>query len=253
MLASCSPQVFTMGIDMRQKSVSGYDLRGKDMAVAYTAGPSDTLMLKSVAESFARFLEHDYYADREAIGLYRLDWSDKADYASKDTLVSLVMDTGADVVFLFSKPSGSYGYLYVYDSMGDDKVGTYAYKPKTYNTESVLKKYSADLARNVGTKFISTWKEDSFPFIYYDFSGDWEKASIAASEYRFPDAISLWMGMLGTRSKEKRACLEYNIAQACYLEGNYDLALRWLDASDKESKVEYSNALRKKIEAVVKK
>jgi len=47
----------------------------------------------------------------------------------------------------------------------------------------------------------------------------------------------------------KRACAEYNISVACYMLGDYTLALEWLDLSDKDNKLPISDAMRKRIDA----
>jgi hypothetical protein len=48
----------------------------------------------------------------------------------------------------------------------------------------------------------------------------------------------------------KRASAEYNIAVACYMLGDFDLALEWLDRSDADNKLPtLSDGLRKRIEA----
>ena len=55
--------------------------------------------------------------------------------------------------------------------------------------------------------------------------------------------------MLSSNDPMKRACAGYNISVACYMLGDYQLALEWLDLSDKENKLPISDALRKRISA----
>jgi hypothetical protein len=59
--------------------------------------------------------------------------------------------------------------------------------------------------------------------------------------------MDLWMTFLSTNDMLRRSCAEYNIATACYMLGEYDLALEWLDLSDKDNKLPYSDGLRKRI------
>ena len=48
----------------------------------------------------------------------------------------------------------------------------------------------------------------------------------------------------------KKACAEYNIAVACYMLGDYALALEWLDRSDADNNMPtLSDAMRKRINA----
>lgn len=101
-LAGCSPQTFTMSVDMRYPSKSGIDLARKTMSIVYMDnGTADSTFNNGVASSLARCLEADYFGGREAIGVYKVP----ADSVSLDLMHSLVMDSGDDVVFLIGTPS----------------------------------------------------------------------------------------------------------------------------------------------------
>ena len=61
--------------------------------------------------------------------------------------------------------------------------------------------------------------------------------------------MDIWLELLETNDLLKRSCAEYNIAVACYMLGDYNLASEWLDLSDKDNLLPLSDALRKRIEA----
>lgn len=154
-LASCAPQALLVESEMRGPSESGIDLAGKTMAVVYLHGedPRDTVFNSAFADGFASRLEEDYFNGSRVIDIFKMPYTEGAEYSSKDSLVNLVMDTGKDVVFLVDKPSfgepsftgqvrnSSYGVIpvdssyvstaklpfdtrvFIYDSMGkEDKV-----------------------------------------------------------------------------------------------------------------------------------
>ena len=101
-LAACSPQTYTLGVDMRYPSKSGIDLSRKSMSIVYMVdGQADSTFSNAVASSLARSLEADYFAGQEAIGVYEIP----ADSVSLDLMHQLVIDSGDDVVFLFGPPS----------------------------------------------------------------------------------------------------------------------------------------------------
>ena len=101
-LAACSPQTLTLSVDMRHPSKSGIDLSRKSMSIVYMDdGTADSSFSNGVASSLARSLEEDYFAGREAIGVYKIP----ADSVSLDLMHRLVMDTGDDVVFLLGPPA----------------------------------------------------------------------------------------------------------------------------------------------------
>ena len=101
-LAACSPQTFTMNVEMRYPSKSGIDLSRKTMSIVYMDnGSVDTTFNNRLASNFARTLEADYFNGQEAIGVFKIP----ADSVSLDLMHRLVMDTGDDVVFLLGNPS----------------------------------------------------------------------------------------------------------------------------------------------------
>lgn len=147
-LAACSPQIYTVHLDVRQPSSSGMDLNRKSLAVVYmeSPAPADSLFDHILASEMSVNLGMDYFGDAEAVGIYH---SPLADTVSLPLMRSLVMDTGEDVVFLVDSHLGEVklegnkelrmatspdsthlcsaaipltSVLYVYDSMGKDEV-----------------------------------------------------------------------------------------------------------------------------------
>ena len=90
-----------------------------------------------------------------------------------------------------------------------------------------------------------------YTFIYFESDG-WDAASQAAYSYKWKEAIEEWMKLLETNNTLKRSCAEFNIATACYLLGDNELALKWLDRSDADYPVSLSSGLRKRINARMK-
>lgn len=154
LLAACSPETYSIYFDVRQPSASGIDLGRKSMAIVYMDGPSkvDSLLGAVSAASLAEALEKDYFDGQEAIGMYAYPTSDTV---TVETMRSLIMDTGEDVVFLLKSavdrpatisnnpyqkathPDSAYVCmadvpvrvnLYVYDSMGRDTVRVFSGK-----------------------------------------------------------------------------------------------------------------------------
>jgi hypothetical protein len=105
-LASCAPQAFVVSPEMRCPSKSGLNLAGKSMAVVYLTdgNPRSEAFNASAAAGFAGRLESDYFGGAQEIELFTARTGDGVEYASKDSLVSLVLETGKDVVFLMDIP-----------------------------------------------------------------------------------------------------------------------------------------------------
>lgn len=168
MTVSCGPSKHAVHVEMRHPSKSGVDLAGKNVSVIYLENDDkySTEFGEAMADGFAYTLEQDYGSGNSSIGIYRMRYTSGADYSRRDSLFNILMDTGADVVFLFdtvkfgemsvggpsrlvypTSPDSSYVStgsipfsmkLYCYDGMGkEDKVqsfgGTSVAKPKAYS------------------------------------------------------------------------------------------------------------------------
>ena len=157
MLSSCGPSRHAIYVEMRQPSKSGIEFAGKNIAVVHLDN-GNTLgspLSEGIADGLAYALEQDYGTGEGSVGIYRMPVTKGGDYASKDTLVTLLMDTGSDVLFLIdtlavgnmtmggaasvasaASPDSSYistgslpftMKLFCYDAMNkDDKVYSYS-------------------------------------------------------------------------------------------------------------------------------
>ena len=291
---SCGPSKHAIHVEMRHPSKTGVDLAGRNVSVVYLENDNaiSTDFSESMADGFAYALEQDY-GQATRIGIYRMRQVAGADYSRRDSLFNILMDTDADVVFLFdtvrfgtltvggpsrvtypaSKDSsyvstGSIPFtmkLYCYDGMGkEDKVQTYGgnsvARPEAYSngkddsTVATSKAWKAlgeegwDAGLLVADSFKSQWKHEQYSIVYYD-SEKWCKALEKAEQYDWKGAMDIWLELLDTHDLMKRACAEFDIAVACYMLGDYQLASQWLDLSDKDNKLPISDAMRKRIDA----
>ena len=290
--AACSPQVYSLYLDVRGPSSSGLTLAGKNISVVYMDGTTqvDSLFDRQVASSLARSLEADYFDGQELVGIFRTPATDSV---SLDLMHSLVMETEGDVVFVLSSKLGLPApetnqavpgatsvdsafvcpvpvpvrtQLYVYDSMGQDKVlpykGSAVLRPLVYNngmlTEDGLKSLAlrsmGQEAENVGQRvsgrFLSTWNTESFSFYYYNSTSmddPWIFALAHVLDGEFSQAIDGWAPYTKRGSNQARACACYNIAMTFYLMEDYPLASRWLDMAEKLEDVSLAPGLRKRL------
>jgi hypothetical protein len=249
---SCGPSKHAVHVEMRYPSKSGIELAGKNVSVVYlTSGDQDADgFYEAMAGGFAKALEQDYGTGEGSVGLYTL--ADKGGkYHHKDTLVNLLMDTGADAVFLFDRlkltPMSNGGSkidlkLYCFDAM-NPKENVYVFGGSTI-LQSDDK--AEDTGKTVASSFLSQWKHEQYSIVYYD-GEKWYKALDMAEAYDWKGAMDVWMSLLNTGDLLKRSCAEYNVAVACYMLGDYLLASEWLDRSDADNLLPLSEALRKRI------
>ena len=287
-LQSCDPQAFSMNVEMRYPSSSGMSIDGKSIAVVYLNEDSakDSVFNECLANGFASAIEKNYFNGAEAVNLYKMPKVVGGVYSNADTLINLIVDTGCDIVFLFDAPefgnvqikeqktstSGTYYpvsvpvaiKLYGFDSLsGSDTVRVWTgTRMLSANMEASLGRQAAadslwnrigSSAENLGEvsarTFAPVWKEETYTFIYYESPEAWLAAAQYASDYKWNEAMKVWISLLDTNNPMKRSCAEYNIATACFLMGDNELALKWLNSSDEDYPISLSKTLRKRIQA----
>ncbi len=100
---SCGPTKHAVHVEMRYPSKAGVELVGKNVSVVYLENDNAvaTEFCESMADGFAYTLEEEYGLRNGSIGIYRMRSLEGANYGAKDSLFNILMDTGADLVFLF--------------------------------------------------------------------------------------------------------------------------------------------------------
>lgn len=104
---ACSPYTFDLRVDLREASLSGLTLAGKNVSVVSldNGAQGDSLFLSGVAENFASQLEKDYFGGNRRIGLFRMLRTSTRGNISKAVMLDYLIETGSDVVFVFTLKS----------------------------------------------------------------------------------------------------------------------------------------------------
>ena len=178
-------------------------------------------------------------------------------------------------------PDSSYVYtcqvpvnmkLFVYDSLDKDEVKSYkgdtSVKVAVFNNGIIPDENLGDLARSrvpgaagapfgskISSRFLSSWKTESFAFYWFDdFNSEkWFSAIDKIEKAQFTDAIKIWEPFLKSGNQLKAAHACYNIALTFYLLGDMNLASKWLDEADKLENVSQLPYLRKRIASSLEK
>ena len=242
-LVSCGPYKHIMHIEMRGPSKAGLSLENKLVSVVFLENDNQTISTFNggMAEGFASVLEQDLGTGEGSVGVYSMRAQEGVEYSSKDELIPILIDTDADVVFVFEMKEPYSVKLHCYDGMDkSDQVRTFSGRTTSHDK-------GVDAGKTVANSFKSQWKTEPYTFTYYE-SEKWYMALDKAEAYDWTGAIDQWITLLSTKDLMKRACAEYNIAVACYMLGNYPLAEQWLDRSDEDNKLpNLSDSLRKRI------
>ena len=128
----------------------------------------------------------------------------------------------------------------------DEKVASFVGNTIINALTDNLQKEATMTGEVIAESFKSQWKHEQYSIIYFQ-NEPWYSAMAKAQNYDWVGAMDKWMGLLSSKDPFKRACAEYNMAVACYMLGDYNLASEWLDMSDQENLLPVSDALRKRI------
>ena len=135
LLVACGPSRHTMSVEMRNPSKSGIDLQGKSLAIVCldNGKPLETGFAEGVADGLAASLESDYGTGEGSVGIFQMMMEPGVDYSARDTLLSLLVDTGSDVVFLID--TISFGNMTL---QGTEKVSCQAVADSSYITTATV-------------------------------------------------------------------------------------------------------------------
>lgn len=241
-------------IETRNVSRAGVDLTGKNVSVIYgqCGNLSNDVFLQGISEGFSKGLREKYSDTVGNIDTFSLNSA--SEYANRDSLLNLLIETGADVVFLFDHATLGHNktFSYIiscYDGMNqEDKVQLFSgnHLAKSIDTADMIKKEALEAGEDVARAFEPQWKPEIFSLYYYN-STPWYDAIEKAEKFDWKGAMDIWMGLIDTYDTMKRASLSYNLATACYMLGEYELALEWLNRADKEADLLVSDGLRQRI------
>lgn len=260
-LVACAPSAYVLDLESRKPSESGLALEGKSLSVIYleSADGRDSLFNNRAADALAYGLEGEFFDGAEAVKVYNLVKDEAGDYASRDTASQYIMLLDSDVIMILDTPvfsenatgrgSSVSSKLYVYDSMGGEVDGVTTLQSSSSSSSPVNE---VSRAMNVGNALVkplrSQWEHESFTVLYFDgFGTKWIDAVLLADEMKWDEAITLWMDLALRNNPTQSSCARYDIALGCFMLGQYDLALEWLDSSDATLPLSLSRGLRKRI------
>lgn len=258
-LVACSPQVYSSLYNVKYPSPSTVDLEGKTMSLVYLSDESkeDSLFNSFVADGLAQGLEAEFFDGQKAIEVYSLPKEEKVDYSQRDTMISMLLGLGTDVLMLVDTPQSGknnenqntyLSNLYVYDSMGKDEVVP-LFRHTSSKDSSLLMSDAQYIGYEFSKTFINEWKKEYYSLLYFDgVNGDWLTALAYVDAAEWALAMDIWMQLVKDDNPVKQSCAAYNLAVGCHMIGEYEVALEWLDISDKTYPVSNSSSLRSKIQ-----
>ncbi len=97
-----------------------------------------------------------------------------------------------------------------------------------------LAEVSSVVGESLGAMLTQQWSRQERMLVNYPDNDQWEKPLAKAMEFKWDEAIALWMPMTGSGNFRIAAYASYNIAVGCEMLGQFDLAREWADFSVKK-------------------
>lgn len=100
----------------------------------------------------------------------------------------------------------------------------------------------------ISKSFVSRWRREDVTYYYFD-NEDWLKGLRYARYHQYSQAMDVWLSLVSSSSASAKGCASYNMAVTCYILGEYDLALQWLDMAAKYMDFKNVDTFRAHIES----
>ncbi|MDD3274039.1 MAG: DUF6340 family protein, partial [Bacteroidales bacterium] len=112
-----------------------------------------------------------------------------------------------------------------------------------------------DISKKLGSSFSSRFFDEWIPverYLYTFNSSPWADAFRLSQEFKWKEALDIWMTLTDEATPVKRASAAFNIAVALEMMEQYDLAFEWLNVAESNYLLKgipgYKSILEEKIE-----
>ena len=137
----------------------------------------------------------------------------------------------------------------VYDAISDKLLYKQEVKDSIYmqmvsssvsdgNVGGVIAGYLPEISGKIGEKlgsYVSTqWDTQERMLISYEDDSKWETPYLLSQDFKWKEAVELWMNLTESENPKKAAFAAYNIAVGCEMMEQFQLARKWLEFSMKK-------------------
>jgi len=264
----CGPMINILEVDVRQPASRPMNIMGREMAVFTplydSITLSDSVLMNRYAQSLADGLALQARLPKGAVPLFihhtgseSLGTLDQPDYAHR-----LALETETDLLFMVDSVTiGGFlvndnAYLLapiqavvrVYDAelvrftryipirvtaawdIGDQADKETITIPRSAFID--LQRAAVYMGEQTARSFMDQWEtQDRVVFVFDKLK--WNRAYDHALAFEWDKAMEIWLELLKSNNTKEVACAAFNVALACEMQGNFALAEKWLDLSQK--------------------
>ena len=262
------PQAMIFNVDVLQPKEFTLNIEDEHIAIVttYKDAQEDSTVSAIMALGAARFLETANALEEGEVGAYTIPQAEYSGTSDKEYLEQLMMATGSGTLVIikdisFGKTMISKGYsgydgsfasaemrtvanMDVYDAIADTTLYSalisdttvfkipieFSFSDQAIN--SFLEENDSLIVSSIGAKMArhisSTWIQEEWMLIDYPEETTWHNAYKNAMDFKWEEAIKTWMTYTENSVNEKAGYAAFNIAVACQMLGETDLAISWL-------------------------
>lgn len=274
------PEPVYLDVDVADTASYNLSPAGANVTIFAVVPKDDSLLInyETIAKAMAKQYETDQALDEECVEVYSVP-DNEFDIYNRFYLNQLGENSNSSILvclqdFKYGTPSMLIGYedyadliykhfpftakISIFDTLQNKVLKTinvddyidvafesYKHYQSSYhkyniNSEKVNEAIGAVLASYLSTR----WLSKEIMFVNYPSDDVWKKGVEQAVAFQFEDAVRTWMPYAGDKTdNEKQAFAAYNIALACHMLGNNDLALQWIKFSRSRYKFPQSTQL----------
>ena len=136
----------------------------------------------------------------------------------------------------------------VYDAIADSVVFKATLKDTVYMSiisqvsskdySAIVEKQLPEVAKvvgeSMGTLISERWRTQERMLVNYPGNSNWERGVHLANDFKWKEAIEVWMPLVDNGNSRISAYAAYNVAVCCEMLGLYPLALQWAELSVKK-------------------
>jgi len=178
---------------------------------------------------------------RQSISPVRSGYASSYVFAPLSLLVNVYDGKTADLISSLTQNDTIYWEILAKEAVNEERL----YK----SLFSALNKISASAGEDVVKNFFPAWGNEQRCLFTYENSA-WRKAHTLAMNFKWKEAMDIWMEDTSSPDNVKASCAAFNIAVACEMLERFDLANEWLDFAKKHYPIdgidEYKSFLKKK-------
>lgn len=255
-LASCAPQARYAEFEERIPAEFDLPVGGRNIAIFAVKEHFDSTFTTGIMGGFMAKLAEDRGIGLDRIRNYLV--SDPGYARDSAILRRILAERGSELNFVISdavmeKPERNADNYYqvmvipyaarlgVYDSLSNciyenlfaDSIFIKSFRyggEKIGEVEEYMAEISFEMGRTLASALSPQWKGENRMLAV--FSGNaWTKACRMAQDFKWEDAIEIWMKLADSANPLHSAYAAYNVAVGCEVLGNTALAGKWIDYS----------------------